>query len=454
MNIRIVNTTFLKVITVILFALSSYGSYAATSIFVAPDGNTYKWTTNTDGNNTATITGIKGSISNNAIVIPSTITTGNKTYTVTEIGSSAFNNTSITSVTFPLTLTKIDDHAFLECTSLTSITIPQNVTNIGIAAFRGCTNVKTINIDASASLQIDYGAFCTDNIGSLLGVSVLLSKGSLKKVFVTSATPPSLVNNASGLLELLEGSNIPYFSSGSKIYVPDATLGTGTASTQYKYKQAWSGYSSQIYKYFDKTLSGPYGDSYYGTLALPYAVEIPSDKDFFVVYTVSAIKKNEGISVASTAPVSSYIPANTGVILQNPQEAYTPRFLETTETVNPITGNKLQPCLDTSGQPNDKTSYLTLGRDKELLEKGQTVIGFYLYTGEMIACNTAYMLYSDAGAKSVTFSFDDDTPTSINVVSSETTLSDNKDVIYDLQGRRVTSPQKGIYIVNGKKVLY
>lgn len=152
--------------------------------------------------------------------------------------------------------------------------------------------------------------------------------------------------------------------------------------------------------------------------------------------------------------MKAYIPANTGVVLQNPQNAYTPRFLETTETVAEISGNILQPCLEENGMANDQTSYLTLGRDKELLAQGQTVIGFYIYTGSTIVCNTAYMNYGDAGAKKVVLSFGDDTPTAIKGVKEKIGPS-QQNMIFDLQGRRVLSPKKGnCYVINGKKVIY
>jgi hypothetical protein len=441
----------LQALLLLCAAWSTNNVYADNNKFIAPDGNTYTWVVNPDGT-TATITA-GSTITHNALVIPSQVTADNSTYyTVTQIGGTAFNRKAITSVTFPSTLTTIKDHAFSECTSLTSLTIPSNVTYIGVAAFRGCTGLTTITIDASPSLQIDYAAFCTDDINSLN--SSLIAKGALKDVFFTTNTPPALTK---GDLSFVEG-EAPYFPSTAKLFVPDATDGTATTSTQYIYKQALSTFSSQIYKYFDKKLAGPFNDGtldqYYGTLALPYAVEIPADNDqgFFVVSTVSSIKKNEGISVATLHNVSQYIPANTGVVLQNPTKAYTPRFLETTATVAPISGNKLQPCLKDGGLTNDFVSYLTLGRDKQLLAQGQTVVGFYLYTGSTIARNTAYMLYSDANAKSVTISSGDDA-TAINGITTTDGTSQQK-VIYDLQGRRVTTPQKGIYIVNGKKILY
>jgi hypothetical protein len=379
------------------------------------------------------------------MVIPSQVTSDNSTYyNVTEINSSAFSEKDITSVTFPTTLLKVDDHAFNHCALLSSVFIPSNVTYIGTAAFAFCTAVTTVTINASTSLRIEIAAFSTDLWFD--------NNGSLNSVFITSETPPTLDNDGTAIFE----TGLPYFSSSAKIYVPDATDGTATTSTQYIYKQAWSDYASQIFKYYDKKLAGPYSGNYYGTLALPYAVEIPSDYPSFKVYTVSSIKKNEGLTEATMNQISStdanvkaYIPASTGVVLQN-TASYIPRFLETTVSVSAIADNKLKPCLDEGGLTNDYTSYLTLGRDKELLAQGQTVIGFYLYTGETIACNTAYMLYSDAGVKSVTLSFDD-AATSINnpAVNNNT----QNDEIYDLQGRRVTNPQKGLYIVNGKKVL-
>ena len=36
---------------------------------------------------------------------------------------------------------------------------------------------------------------------------------------------------------------------------------------------------------------------------------------------------------------------------------------------------------------------------------------------------------------------------------SSLTVNNNKDVVYDFQGRRIQNPRKGLYIINGKKVL-
>ena len=55
-----------------------------------------------------------------------------------------------------------------------------------------------------------------------------------------------------------------------------------------------------------------------------------------------------------------------------------------------------------------------------------------------------------AGARSLAIAFDDDVTTGVTeIVNSK--LSNSK--YFDLQGRRVAAPQKGLYIVNGKKVV-
>lgn len=87
--------------------------------------------------------------------------------------------------------------------------------------------------------------------------------------------------------------------------------------------------------------------------------------------------------------------------------------------------------------------------------KSSAGVAFYrLSDNGTIAANKAYLKFNSSSAAHEFFTFDFDTTAtgvdSINTQDSE----ENADVkIYDLQGRRVANPGKGIYIVNGKKVL-
>jgi len=79
---------------------------------------------------------------------------------VTAIGSDAFYGcTGLTSITIPNSVTSIGSSAFRECTGLTSITIPNSVTSIGTRAFYGCTNLNVVKIKVREPLTIDSSTF-------------------------------------------------------------------------------------------------------------------------------------------------------------------------------------------------------------------------------------------------------------------------------------------------------
>ena len=63
------------------------------------------------------------------------------------------------------------------------------------------------------------------------------------------------------------------------------------------------------------------------------------------------------------------------------------------------------------------------------------------------ASNGAYKFTDDAPF----YPIKSTNPTAIEEVETE---SGNVKGIYDLQGRRVTNPAKGIYIINGKKMIF
>ena len=91
--------------------------------------------------------------------------------------------------------------------------------------------------------------------------------------------------------------------------------------------------------------------------------------------------------------------------------------------------------------PNPSNAYV--------LSNGDNGVGFYkLSDGGSIGANKAYLTYS-AGAREF-FGFDETTGINATQIDNGQLTIDN---YYDLQGRRVAQPTKGLYIVNGKKVI-
>ena len=87
-----------------------------------------------------------------------------------------------------------------------------------------------------------------------------------------------------------------------------------------------------------------------------------------------------------------------------------------------------------------------------VLNTGSKGAGFYkLAENGTVPANKAYLVYDGAAGARDYFLFDETTSISeeLRVKSEEIATAP----VYDLQGRRVNAPTKGVYIVNGRKVV-
>lgn len=104
------------------------------------------FTFETTSSSNATLKEYKGTAA--SVEIPEKV----ESYKVTVIGAEAFwANKTMTSVTIPGSVTKIEYAAFNECTALTSVVIPTSVKTIGEAAFWYCTGLKSVVIPSSVT---------------------------------------------------------------------------------------------------------------------------------------------------------------------------------------------------------------------------------------------------------------------------------------------------------------
>ena len=108
------------------------------------------------------------------------VTIGNS---VTTIGELAFHDCrSLTYVTIPNSVTTIGKNAFDRCSSLTSVTIPNSVTTIGGSAFRDCSSLTSVTIGNSVTT---------------IGDNAFYNKSNTKVIWLTN-TPPAGYRNVKG----------------------------------------------------------------------------------------------------------------------------------------------------------------------------------------------------------------------------------------------------------------
>ena len=213
------------------------------------------------------------------------------------------------------------------------------------------------------------------------------------------------------------------FASGQVAYEMNRNMGG------YLYRQ---NVETDAYPTFDtaKGYVGCIPASQYGSLYVPAEdVTIPEG---LTAYTGKVVGEWLSLSELSTA-----IPAETAVVVKGDEGYYS--FLPTEGA--PAAGEN-----DMKGTIEKLTDLA--GYDHYILNQPEGgVVGFY-YVTDQIPANVAYLqLPEGASVKGIRFG----DATSINEMTTDN--SQQTTVIYDLQGRRVVKAQKGIYIVNGKKVL-
>ncbi len=169
----------------------------------------------------------------------------------------------------------------------------------------------------------------------------------------------------------------------------------------------------------------------YSTFVPSIKVAVPDDVK---AYTVSATTSE----TATLSPIT-VIPANTPVILyKNVDENTVLTFTATNAESDMVGENKLQ----------YSSTNVTANGTQYILAQNESIVGFYkASSGSTIAAGKAYLV-SPAGARFLSFDFGGET-TGINALYVKREMEN----VYNLNGQRVAQPTKGLYIMNGKKVV-
>ena len=181
----------------------------------------------------------------------------------------------------------------------------------------------------------------------------------------------------------------------------------------------------------------------YTTLCLPFNVQLPEGSAVKAYYASQAAG-----NVLNLTEITGIIPANQGVILQNTNKSEAAKINLTiaTDEATTLTGNQLR------GVTAKREGYAP--KQNYVLADGNKGIGFYKANFTAIPANKAYLPsenITNAQGVMMAFSFGDEV-TGIDNVNAAAPAAKK---YYDLQGRRVLYPAKGIFVTeDGQKVLF
>ena len=437
------------------------------------------------------------------ISVPATVVNPNngQTYTVKRIGDYALYNSAVKHFDMPTTVEEIGNESFRYVnlqdqlvfheglrnvgagnfnggnygsgTNLT-LTLPSTCDSIGWMNFAHAYNTGTVDLSKCTKLKYLVGLnFHRGNIHTLLlpeGL-VFINGGTFDDNKLVSLDIPSTVrrinNNAFGdnpTLKTVNLRKVPVvidcedggFGSGApfgnahadlKIYVNTDHAGLYTAAS------GWSDNAGHYVETVDVGTSG-------------YTSYYLENENFKVpagctAYIITGITPSGSIMTPDQAQVTAFtagkiIPKQTGFILQGTPSSTIEYYAAVTGTEESVTNNLL---IGTATEQEFNASgykYYIFSNN------GDEGLGFYKQgtrngASIKLAAHRAGLRLplAIAPAKGFTIDFDaarkESETTGIHTVKPTTPAKE--DVVYDLQGRRVTNPGRGIYIVNGKKII-
>ena len=311
----------------------------------------------------------------------------------------------------------IGEYAFYNCTSLANITIPKGVTNIGEQAFGSCSGLTSLEIPNSVT-SIDYAAFawCT-------GLTDVISRISAEDLFPLDYYTFDGVDK-----------------TNCTLYVPYGTKEIYAAT------EGWSEFENIVEldpTEFTITIN-QYGSA---TYCSEYALDF-SEVEGLKAYTATGYKSNSGVVTLTRVQTAE---GGVGLFLKGEPGEYVVPVIESTDehSLNMLVGT-LEPTIVNSTDG-------AMSNYKFTIADGDAAPMFYPFEdGTTLSAGKAYLQIPTAwlpatAQKSLSVRFDDGETTDVDEVKEQ--RAESKDVYYDISGRVVENPTRGIYIIDGKKVL-
>ena len=190
------------------------------------------------------------------------------------------------------------------------------------------------------------------------------------------------------------------------------------------------------------------------TLVLPFSLtqtEIEetfgeSSKVYVLVGLKTDVRGGQSISLELTEGIEANVPCLLFTTIENniSELTFTDREVITSDSDKPSTeceGISLIGSYTTCTIAQDESNYVISGSKLYVVNKAV----------EMKLSRAYFHLEDPSGAKTISIDFGDGTTSIIDIADYNT--QDTSSVVYDLSGRSVSKPSKGIYILNGKKIM-
>jgi hypothetical protein len=344
---------------------------------------------NTDGNGRKTYVG--------NITIPSTVKYEGTTYNVTFIQRSAFSrNIELLSVTLPNSITSIGWEAFAECKKLQSITIPKSVTLIEERTLSASVNLKTIIVDK------DNKVFDSrNNCNAIIDTET----NELIQGCQTTVIPNTVTRIG----------NEAFFGMAglTSIDIPNSVTSIGNSA---------------------------FGQSGLTTLTIPNSVIYLGEYIFAGCIDMKSITLTESLKTIQTWTFQSCVELQSITIPASVESIYWDSFCSC---------NNLKSMYFNSTTPPVANTDMSDWQKKSLNE---------LFKGVIIHVPVGYKdVYRNSNnefLKNATIIDDVIIPqNTTGITNVPTSNTSHPSPIFDLFGKQLSAPRKGINIINGKKVI-
>lgn len=203
----------------------------------------------------------------------------------------------------------------------------------------------------------------------------------------------------------------------------------------------WGQWDISADAYISKTITAA-GYATFGSNAnVDFSKAIPTTENNSFVAKKGKVQSNGTISWTNTTTLY----AGEGALLQGDADTY---LIPVAASATADTEHNDFKAIDSKTQLSGANHYILTNQKAG---GGESPLGFYKVNsaGSWCAANTAYLETNVTPWAHDYFPLDDESASVERIVNE----SQDANPVYDLQGRCVTNPQKGLYILNGKKVV-